>query len=70
MDTAKTYRIIGFTGGRERTVAAGLTKERAEEKLEFLKANPLKGMSFCLESEAAAQYWEGFVATAGPVQGR
>lgn len=61
--TMDTYRIVGFYGGRERVVAQGLSDEAAREKLAFLQANPVRGMEFCIESEAAAQQWENWKST-------
>lgn len=56
-----TFRIVAFFGGRERVMLKGLTEEQAKEKLALFQAKPF-GMTYCIESEAAAQAWAGTMA--------
>jgi hypothetical protein len=56
------FRIVGFFGGRERVVADNLTKAQAEEKMDYLRSHPITGMTFCIETLAAAKQWEATLA--------
>lgn len=59
-----TFRIIAFYGGRERVMHRGLTEAQAQEKLKLYQARPF-GMTYCIESEAAAQQFAAWVTKAG-----
>jgi hypothetical protein len=51
----ETYRIVGACGGRERVVASGLDRERAEAERERMLRNRLGfvRMAFWIEAEDA-----------------